>query len=163
VDVTADNATRVKGEANPAFTLTYNGFVGSDDASVIDVPPTATCSANAASAIGDYDIVLAGGSDNNYDLVLHNGTLTVTPATGIAPNDLSTIGTYPNPTNGTFYVTNVPAGTVISVYTSAGQLVKTTTTTMDAQNIDIQSLPAGMYLVKLIGSSVAKTLRVMKQ
>lgn len=33
--------------------------------------------------MGDYDIVVYGGKDNNYEYVYHNGTLTITQSSGV--------------------------------------------------------------------------------
>ena len=79
--VTADNVTRNQGQPNPIFTLSYSGFKNGDNASVLDFLPVATCVANESSVAGNYQIVLSGGSDNNYNYTLVNGTLRVV-ATG---------------------------------------------------------------------------------
>ncbi|GEM_PF-3671059 len=74
----ASDATRNKGEQNLTFQIEYEGFVNSETAAVIDVEPTASTQATETSDRGTYDITLSGGSDDNYDLELINGTLTVT-------------------------------------------------------------------------------------
>ena len=61
----ADDATRTYGQANPAFTITYSGFVNNEDESVLWQEPMATCSAIPTSPAGDYDIVLTGGQEEN--------------------------------------------------------------------------------------------------
>ena len=76
----ADNKTRVFGEANPAFTISYSNFVTGDDVSDLDVAPTASTSATPASDVGDYPIELTGGSDNNYTFNLTDGNLRITQA-----------------------------------------------------------------------------------
>jgi len=80
---TASNATRVYGTTNPAFVITYTGFVNGEAASVIDTPPTATTTAIVASPIGTYPITVSGGLDNNYSLTYVNGVLTITKATPV--------------------------------------------------------------------------------
>ena len=77
---TADDKTRVYGEANPAFTVSYAGFVNGNDASVLDTAPIASCAADATVAAGAYPIAVAGGVDDNYSFAYVPGTLTVTPA-----------------------------------------------------------------------------------
>jgi len=81
---TANNQTRTYGAANPALTIAYTGFVNGDNASVINEQPTASTTAVNTSAVGSYPITLTGGTDNNYDLVLVNGTLTINKATLVA-------------------------------------------------------------------------------
>jgi len=77
----ADDLTKVYGEANPTATITYTGFLGSDSASDLDTAPAATVDADATSGVGDYDITLAAGSDDNYTITNTDGKLTVTKKT----------------------------------------------------------------------------------
>jgi MBG domain-containing protein/Big-like domain-containing protein len=83
--VTADNKSRVYGEANPSFTASYSGFKNGETLATSGVTgsPSLTTSATAASAVGSYTIVAAGGSlaSVNYYFTPVNGTLTVTKAT----------------------------------------------------------------------------------
>ena len=76
---TADDKSRIYGDANPAWTITYTGLKNDDTAPA--TPPVADCTANPASPVGTYDITLAGGSDPNYTLTLQGGILTVTKKT----------------------------------------------------------------------------------
>jgi gliding motility-associated-like protein len=75
--VKADDQTRLVGEPNPIFTLSYSGFVNQENPAVLDSPPIATTAANELSLAGSYVISLSGGTDNNYDLILQNGLLVV--------------------------------------------------------------------------------------
>lgn len=77
--ITADDATRPQGQANPVFTASYNGFVLGDTSSVIS-GLNITSPANASSPTGSYDIIPAGASAANYALSYVNGVLTITPA-----------------------------------------------------------------------------------
>jgi hypothetical protein len=81
--VTATNASRVYGAANPAFTPTYSGFVNGDTSAVLTGSPSLTTTATAASPVGSYTITAAAGTlaAANYSLVFVNGTLTITKAT----------------------------------------------------------------------------------
>ncbi|HSL28108.1 MAG TPA: MBG domain-containing protein [Anaerolineales bacterium] len=74
--VTADNQSKLFGDANPAFTFQYSGFVNSENASVIDTAPTCGVTVPHA-AVGSYPIVCSGGLDNNYSFTYVNGVLTV--------------------------------------------------------------------------------------
>lgn len=76
--VTADNKVRAYLEQNPVLTFTCHGFVNGDDVSVLDVSPILSTEATSASPVGTYPIVLTGGEDNNYELIVENGELTVT-------------------------------------------------------------------------------------
>ncbi len=78
--VTAQNATRIYGAANPALTFSYAGFIGSDTASVIDTAPVATTAAIATSNVGSYPITISGGADDSYTFTYVAGSLAITPA-----------------------------------------------------------------------------------
>ena len=75
--ITANDATKNIGEANPAFTATYEGFVNGDDATVLTALPTFTTQADKNSPVGTYDIVVSGAEAANYEMNYVNGTLTV--------------------------------------------------------------------------------------
>ncbi|OWU66796.1 hypothetical protein ATO3_27425 [Marinibacterium profundimaris] len=75
---TADDASKSYGDPNPALTISYSGFVGSDDESDLDTAPTASTLAELSSTAGSYAITVAGGSDNNYSFAYVDGALTVT-------------------------------------------------------------------------------------
>jgi hypothetical protein len=85
ITATADHQNRNFGDPNPTLTIDYSGFENGETSSVLDTLPTASCSADANSPVGPYDIVLTGGSDNNYNFILVDGILNVEPisATGL--------------------------------------------------------------------------------
>jgi hypothetical protein len=161
LDATADDATREEGNANPVFTLSYSGFISTDDATVIDVLPTATCAADTSSAAGEYDIVLSGGSDNNYDLILHNGTLTVTPATAISTIAADGISIYPNPAGDYIYIKNLPEETAIGIFNIQGKLLKNSIAN-GSEEVDVSDLPSGVYIIKLSGKEVETIAHFVK-
>ena len=78
---TTDNYTIRQGDAIPEFIVLYNGFRNDEDASVLTEPAVATTDAQSDSAPGAYDIIVSGGSAQNYDIVCVNAKLTI-----LAPN-----------------------------------------------------------------------------
>jgi hypothetical protein len=88
--VTANNATRVYGQANPAFTDTITGFVNGDTSSVVSGSASLTTSATAFSGVGTYGITAGLGSLSaaNYSFAYVDGTLTITPATLVVAADV---------------------------------------------------------------------------
>ena len=74
---TADNKLITYGDAAPAFTVTYSGFVNDENAAVIDTTASATSSYIRYNNVGSYTINVSGASDNNYIFVYQTGTLTV--------------------------------------------------------------------------------------
>jgi hypothetical protein len=77
----ADDQSRVFGQTNPVFTISYTGFVNNDGVGDLDSLPTASTTATETSIPGTYPIVLIGGADNNYAFHLVDGTLTITQPT----------------------------------------------------------------------------------
>ena len=58
--------------------MTYTGFRLDDDSSVIDLSPEGYTETDLTTDSGEYNILLKGGSDDNYDFVFIPGTLTIT-------------------------------------------------------------------------------------
>lgn len=77
--IKAGDYTRNQGEDNPTFTPTYEGFKNSENADVLDGKPTLTCVATKDSPVGEYDIIVSGAWDDNYEISYVNGKLTITP------------------------------------------------------------------------------------
>jgi len=146
-----DDQTKKHGDANPVFTITYTGFVNGDTKASI-TEPTALCTATTSSAVGTYPITLSGGSATNYNITLSstNGTLTVTPGTGVADAKAAEILIYPNPASSVFSVvrkTSIPETLVI--LDARGQIIMEKNLTSDKTSVDISNLPKGMYVIKL--------------
>jgi|GEM_PF-2894877 len=80
VTVTAENKSRAYGELNPELTMQFSGFINGDDKDVLDKLPEISTIANSTSSVGKYDILVANGSDDNYDFQYEKGELTVNKA-----------------------------------------------------------------------------------
>ncbi len=72
----ANDATKVYGDPNPDFTVSYSGFVYGEGGNNI-TPPVASTTATTNSNAGTYPITLSGGSSTNYSIVYQPGTLTI--------------------------------------------------------------------------------------
>ncbi|MGE0076229.1 MAG: MBG domain-containing protein [Bacteroidales bacterium] len=75
--VTANDQAIQFGSTIPELTYTYNGFVNNENESVLDTKPVASTTATSESSAGEYDIIVSGGSDNNYSFTYVKGTLTI--------------------------------------------------------------------------------------
>ena len=76
--VAANNASKVQGSANPAFTSTISGFVGGDTSAVLAGMLDYNTLANTASPAGTYAVTPFGVSANNYAISFIDGALQVT-------------------------------------------------------------------------------------
>jgi hypothetical protein len=99
--VKANNANRYYGVANPAFTVTYSGFVNGETTAVLSGLPALSTAATPTSAPGPYPIVVAQGTlaAANYTFMFVNGTLTVLPDTtaptvtySLSPSYVASVG-----------------------------------------------------------------------
>ena len=97
--VTANNTTKVVGQANPAFSDTVSGFVNGDNASVVSGIASLSTMATAGSGVGSYTITAAQGnlSAANYTFAFANGTLTITPVAAPIPPPSSVPTLPPSP------------------------------------------------------------------
>jgi hypothetical protein len=80
LQVRPDNVSRIYGDANPAFTLSYSGFVNGNTEADITVAPTASTTTTIGSNVGAYPIIISGGKTTNYDFNYTNGILTINKA-----------------------------------------------------------------------------------
>lgn len=124
--ITSDDATRVYGQANPAFTGNAAGFIDGDTAGSVGVTRTTTAVFNTPVAGGPVAITAGATNNENYTLVLGNGVMGITRApissvSGITANskvaDGSTSATLN--TGGAGYAGIVP-GDVLAVATATG-------------------------------------------
>ena len=77
--VTADSKSREYGAANPAFTISYKGFItGEDESNALDTVPVVSCAADETTSAGSVPITVGGGAAKNYSFKYVAGTLTIT-------------------------------------------------------------------------------------
>ena len=74
---TADAKSVTYGDAAPAYSVSYLGFVNNEDDTVLGGTLAFACNYAQGSAAGTYDIVPSGLTAANYDIAFVNGVLTV--------------------------------------------------------------------------------------
>ena len=77
--ITADDKEVIYGDEHPEFTASYSGWKNADDESVVS-GLTLTSEYLVTSNVGEYDIVPANATAQNYEIAYTNGTLTVNQA-----------------------------------------------------------------------------------
>lgn len=77
--VTASSHSVTYGDAKPTLSITYTGFVGSEDKSVLDKEPTIATNYTTTTNVANspVPVTLSGGSDNNYSYKFVNGSITI--------------------------------------------------------------------------------------
>ena len=117
--IAANSATRLYGDANPAFSVTYTGFQNGETAAALTGTLTLTTPAVATSNVGNYAIAPSGFSSSNYTITYVNGALGVTPAPlGIAANSATRLYGDANPAFSATY-TGFKNGETIAALTGA--------------------------------------------
>jgi hypothetical protein len=130
--IAAGEHSRLYGDPNPEFTLAYSGFANGDSEEALDELPSISCPAGATSPVGFYEVVLSGGSDDNYTYFLENGVLEIRLATAV----------------------DVPAtqnssdAEEATVYDLSGKMMLKVNLKPGNNRIDDTDLPKGVYLVK---------------
>ena len=74
------NTTKVYGDANPEFNITYSGFRDGDSEVGFSVPASISTIVDNSSKVGKYDIVASGAVSDKYEISYIPGSLTITKA-----------------------------------------------------------------------------------
>ena len=74
------NTSKVYGDANPEFNITYSGFRDGDSEVGFSVPASISTIVDNSSKVGKYDIVASGAVSDKYEISYIPGTLTITKA-----------------------------------------------------------------------------------
>lgn len=74
------NTTKVYGDANPEFNITYSGFRDGDSEAGFSVSASISTIVDNSSKVGKYEIVASGAVSDKYEISYIPGTLTVTKA-----------------------------------------------------------------------------------
>lgn len=146
--ISAKNDSINKGAAIPSFTLVYSGFKGTDDVSKLEILPTVSCSATSDSPIGNYVIVLSGGSDKNYNYTLQNGLLKIKDNTGIYDINAYNTKVYPNPVINNLNIESDLPINKVEIWSANGQLLNIISLS-EIKQIDMSNLIRGCYYLRL--------------
>ena len=166
ITLTANDASRPSGIANPAFTSTFTGFVNGDtQAWAVTGAPSLTTAAAATSPAGTYPIAAAVGTlaAANYTFTFVNGTLTVNKAPlTVTANDASRAYGVANPAF-TSTITGFANGdTQASAVTGAPSLTTTATTASPAGPYPITAALGTLAAANYTFTFVNGTLTVTK-
>lgn len=118
---------------------------------------------NIAVAIGEAQVRIKAIAATRFSSTVLKSASAFTISTGIA--DIATLGVkvYPNPVNNFLKLENVPANTEASIWSADGKLVKTIHLENKNNEIDVTSLPNGLYFLKLQSSKGKGVMRFVKQ
>jgi hypothetical protein len=161
LSVTANDASKVYGDANPALGDTITGYVNGDNTSIVSGSASLATAATTGSGVGTYPIIASQGSLTaaNYTFSCVNGTLTVTPASlTVAASDASRSYGQANPTF-TDMITGFVNGDDVSVVTGSADLSTSATPTSAVGTYAIAAaqhdLQAANYTFTFAGGTLA--------
>ena len=96
--VKADDKSRIYGDANPEFTLSYTGLQNNESVPEWEIQPIVETTSDVKSPIGTYPITVKDAKAVNYNITTVNGTLTISKAAlQIIPNDATRMYGADNP------------------------------------------------------------------
>jgi hypothetical protein len=110
------------------------------------------------SRVDFVDVRVKAGLKNFRSLPLHIDHLT-----GIASQELNRISVYPNPVKNMLTIAKVTGEAVASVYANDGRLVNTFLLTAESNNISLQTLPNGIYMLVIVADKESRTLKLLKE
>lgn len=137
----ADDQSILVGDPVPVLTITYSGFVLTDDLSVIDTEPTIRTTATSQSSEGNYTIELIGGTDDIYDFNLINSVLTITQILGIP--EVPSLEIYPNPVTTSLFIKGDQIYTIELIDLTGKRTFKSFKKT----ELDLREISKGTYIV----------------
>lgn len=85
--IKASSYTKVQGDENPEFTLTFDGFKNNETKDVLTKQPTVTTTATKDSPAGEYPVTVSGAEGANYEISYVSGILTVVKKKGDVNGD----------------------------------------------------------------------------
>jgi polygalacturonase len=156
--VTANNASRAVGAANPTFTASYSGFVNGDTAAVLSGSPALSSTATTSSPAGTYPITAAAGTlaAANYTFNFVNGTLSVVAPPTVELTTTATLsGSASAGYQATVTVTNSGSATASNVTLTAATLGSATGSPLPQTLPSIPAGQSGTFVVSFPGSAGA--------
>jgi hypothetical protein len=157
--VSAQDAARIYGAANPSFAVTYAGFVSGESAANLGGSLTFSTPATQASPVGTYPVTPGGLSSTNYTLTFVVGTLTVKPASlTVTANNQTRLYGQPNPLFTASFSGFVNAeGPGVLGGTLASSTAATQTSTVGSYPVTPSGLTSSNYAIVFVPGTLAIT------
>lgn len=159
-----NDATKVYGSQNPAFTIEYYGLKNEETAPAWTTTPTFQTEATQGSSVGKYEVTAANGVPINYDLgEITAGTLSVTPASlTIKAND-ATREYYSDEPNFSYTCSGFVNNDNESVLSSTPTLSTTATKTssVGTYEIEVSETSTPNYSISYVNGTLTITPRTL--
>ena len=150
LSVTADAKTKALGAADPTFTASYVGFIGSESPTVLG--GTLAFSRSPGEAVGTYLITPAGLTSGNYAITFNAGSMTIiAPAPALLPlarlGTSNVIITWTSASNGVYRVQYNPTLGSTNWTDLVGDVTATNST---ASKTDIMTTTNRFYRIRVL-------------
>ena len=161
------DTTKIQGQANPVFRVTYTGFVLGETATNLSTVPVISTAAETISAPGYYTLTPGGGVSQNYNFIYVTGRLTIFPPGGNSSPYINAFMS--NSSTLTVRVFSVePALGDIVLWDMSGKPLARKNLYMapgfSNADLPVSLLPSGIYVVTVKGEGVnlKKTIAIIK-
>lgn len=163
LDITPENAEKELNEPNPQIRLKFLGFVNQHTADSLQVLPSIVHSVNEETPVGTYPISLTGGSDNRYEYIFHEGTLTVKNKVGLSENTYENVKVYPVPFTDKLFIELPDDGPVtIEIINSQGRTIYKERHGNKLIEINSSKYQKGIYFIKIKDTVGVNKTKVIK-
>jgi hypothetical protein len=165
--IAVKDTSKVEGQANPAFTITYTGFVYGETAANLSAPALVNTTATATSSAGYYPLTPANAATNNYTVTYTAGRLTILPLAGTGQPYLNAYMSNSTTLTTRIY-SNAPALSDIQVWDLNGKpfIRRNAFLPKGFISIDLMvaAVPSGVYIVTVRGNGVdlKQMIRIIK-
>lgn len=153
---TAQSYEIKQGDPMPEFAIIYDGFVYDDNAGSLRELPVISCVANDTSVPGEYEILLSGGYDLNYNIKTVNGLLTIKPVSGISDIEGDVKPFSCIVTDGQIIISGLTTSQAVAIYDANGRMCYRANAAEDG-TLTYRPDTAGVYIVRS-GSQTVKVI-----
>ena len=153
---TAQSYEIKQGEPMPEFAIIYDGFVYDDNVGSLRELPVISCVAKDTSEPGEYEILLSGGYDLNYNIKTVNGLLTIKPVSGISDIEGDVKPFSCIVTDGQIIISGLTTSQAVAIYDANGRMCYRANAAEDG-TLTYRPDTAGVYIVRS-GSQTVKVI-----
>lgn len=161
------DTTRLQGQANPVFRVTYTGFVLGETETNLSTIPVISTTAETQSAPGYYTLTPGGGVSQNYNFIYVAGRLTIYPPGGNSGQYINAFMSGSATLTVRVFTTEPALGDIVLWDMSGKPLARKNlymAPGFSNADLSVALLPSGMYVVTVKGDGVnlRKTIVIIK-
>ncbi|WP_173003009.1 MBG domain-containing protein [Chitinophaga sp. SYP-B3965] len=153
-----------EGQPNPAFTITYSGFVNGDDASDLATPPAIAAATTATSLAGTYPITVSGATSPNYNIAHIAGKLSIFPPNGKDQDIVNAHMSAPGKLRVNYYALKEEKIS-FQLFDSYGNRLQgaalSASKGFNTWNFEVGNVAAGLYFIRIIGRETTIKTKVV--